>query len=106
MLKKRLETAYEIRQDLKYMLKEQEFKFRDNEQAKIKISRIEPYLAQYWQNCRVKGLPEIDAIIESVDFSKGVFEEIKQKLGLLSDKETQQEIEPVTLINEVKNLYG
>ena len=66
-LKKRLETAYEIRQDLKFMLKEQEYKFKDSSSpAKLKVSRVEPYLAQYWQNCRVKGLPEIDQMIEQM----------------------------------------
>jgi hypothetical protein len=45
ILKKRLETAYEIRQDLKFMLKEQEFKFRDAQTARLKYSRVEPYLA-------------------------------------------------------------
>jgi len=63
-LKKRLETAYEIRQDLKFMLKEQEFKFRDSQTSRLKISRVEPYLAQYWQNCKVRGIPEIDQMIE------------------------------------------
>jgi len=61
VLKKRLEIAYKIRQDLKFMLREQEFKFKENASgAKLKMSRVGPYIAQYWSNCRVKGLYEID----------------------------------------------
>jgi len=70
-LKKRLENAFEIKKDLSLMLKELESK-----KQKMLISRLQPYLNQYWVNCRVKGLPEIDRMIHLNEQSKQIINDL------------------------------
>lgn len=74
---------------------------------KVKVSRVEPYLTHYWQNCRVKGIFEIDQMVQSVDENKSQLLKLKSMLGLAQDKHVQ-EVEkpgPVQLVREAKLIY-
>lgn len=77
MLKKRLEIAYEIQQDFKYMMREMERHGPGLQRKRISISRISPYLDHYKQNCCVKGIHEIEYILGAVERSKARLKELK-----------------------------
>lgn len=83
-LKKRLETAYEIQRDLKFMLRE--FQLMSTRygienierEKKLKIGRVQPYLSQYLQNCLVKGISEIDSMLKIAEEGRQILREISQ----------------------------
>ena len=64
ILKKRLESAYDIQQDFKFLLKEQDAQSPASSSVipkpKLPFSKISQSLSHYRQNCSVKGVPEIE----------------------------------------------
>lgn len=62
----------------------------------MNLSRVQPYFAQYWESCRVRGHTDIDRMISAYETSKNIINDLKiqiqQSQSLLKSDTLEQAI--------------
>lgn len=99
---KRLEIANQIRQDIKFVIEENQIENKQcvsDMKKRISLSRIETDLKHFKMNCQIPGIYEIEKVMQQIKSSKKTIQECHD---LLTDESKFPEDDPQKQIESLE----